>query len=1012
MSLKPLFAAALSLLCVEAGAQFFLSGDDPGYLKWNYITTPNYKVIYPKGMDSLAAVYARALESSRPKVALSSGYLPGENYGRSPVVLHAFTGVSNGSVAWAPMRMDLYTLPSAYSPGPIPWVEDLAVHENRHVAQMQFGSDGKLKYRSKIFGEMSVGASAGLYPGTWMLEGDAVVAETALTRFGRGRSGDFLSYYMAAFDRGDLRSWTQWRWGSFRRYAPDHYALGYVTIAGARYVYGDPFFMSDFLKTAANHPLRPSKVRAWFKERSGKHFYDAFKEDICGAFNKEWEEARAARGPVFEGCRIGGIPSWYTTFSHPLIDGNDILTVKSSLASPSSLVRVSPDGEESTLSAFASATSRLVKSGGKIYWTETIPDRRWGLAASSRLRVRLENGSTRDVTRSGRYFNPAVAPDGRIALTEYPFEGGSNITVLSPESRVLEKFKAPDGIQLVESAWINGGLAVSYIGPDGSGLGLLDGKGIKEIISQGPFSLKSLTSSEDGRLFFISDRSGISEVYFMEGEETFRLPTSKYGVSSFDVSAGKIVWAAREYEGNLLHSASLADIPARKESFLSWRGSAVADTLSAQEARLAGSAGIWMEDIWGGGISQPTPYNRLLNAIRIHSWLPLGIRYDSVSEISGDSSLDEASAGATVFFQNLLGNFSGLASYRYAEDELFNDSYRNSFHASLTYTGLYPVLEAVFDVGSRKAIQYGRVLAGYGDLEWEQTRGHLLGSPYVKAELKASVPLNFSRGGWSRGVIPQLEYVISNDRFLTGAPVVSLGSDLGPIQSTNVFEGFIEGDNHLLQTLTASLRAYTMRPAAASQVYPSLGIGSELGYRQRICLAEHFSPDLYWYVYGYLPGLTGGQGLRLTALGQLQMDATRYENAIKTRPRGLPAGALSSWMAAYAPVQIRFTADYAIPLYLGDIDALSPLTYIRNFVLTPHADYTYMKFDHGYGGQGGLASYGIDLTAKLANILWFPYDCELGVSFNYNAGPSFNDMKSLGLPLERTRVSMVFKTSL
>ena len=45
-----------------ASAQFYVTGDDPGHLKWNYIDTESYRVIYPQGADSLAKSYARKLE--------------------------------------------------------------------------------------------------------------------------------------------------------------------------------------------------------------------------------------------------------------------------------------------------------------------------------------------------------------------------------------------------------------------------------------------------------------------------------------------------------------------------------------------------------------------------------------------------------------------------------------------------------------------------------------------------------------------------------------------------------------------------------------------------------------------------------------------------------------------------------------------------------------------------------------------------------------------------------------
>ena len=122
-----------------ASAQFFVTGDDPGRLKWNFIDTESYRVIYPQWADSLAKTYARKLEKYKVPISRTSGYMTGDGDGKiMPVVMHAFND-ANGSVAWAPKRMDLFTIPSAYAPEPMPWSTMLAIHESRHVTQMQFG---------------------------------------------------------------------------------------------------------------------------------------------------------------------------------------------------------------------------------------------------------------------------------------------------------------------------------------------------------------------------------------------------------------------------------------------------------------------------------------------------------------------------------------------------------------------------------------------------------------------------------------------------------------------------------------------------------------------------------------------------------------------------------------------------------------------------------------------------------------------------------------------------------
>lgn len=115
---KSILTLCLLTACLfPARAQFYLSGDDPGRLRWNSIETPHYQLIYPVGADSLARGYGRALENFRIQLGRSLGDMtPGEGQRRKmPVILHTYHTVSNGSVGWAPSRYDLYTKPEVYA---------------------------------------------------------------------------------------------------------------------------------------------------------------------------------------------------------------------------------------------------------------------------------------------------------------------------------------------------------------------------------------------------------------------------------------------------------------------------------------------------------------------------------------------------------------------------------------------------------------------------------------------------------------------------------------------------------------------------------------------------------------------------------------------------------------------------------------------------------------------------------------------------------------------------------
>ena len=174
--------AGLMLYCLPCAAQFYVAGSDKGSLKWRSIRTLGWEVIYPEGCDSLAREYARTLEEFRPLVGAGTPYMPNSEYRRPmPVILHSRSAISNGMVSWSPRRMELYTTPSSRPLESSPRMKLLAIHESRHVTQMQFAAARPFRALNVLSGELWAGAASALYCGPAFLEGDAVACETALS---------------------------------------------------------------------------------------------------------------------------------------------------------------------------------------------------------------------------------------------------------------------------------------------------------------------------------------------------------------------------------------------------------------------------------------------------------------------------------------------------------------------------------------------------------------------------------------------------------------------------------------------------------------------------------------------------------------------------------------------------------------------------------------------------------------------------------------------------------------
>lgn len=1017
------------ILCHAAvtHAQFYTIGDDPGRLKWYSIESPEYQIIYPAGLDSLARVYGTLLEQWRTEVGASAGYAPGEMTRRKlPVVLHPYNSQSNGSVAWAPRRMDLFTSPESSGAEAMPWEKMLAIHESRHVAQMQFGQSNVFRPFYWFFGEMFSGAMAGVYPGRWMMEGDAVVAETALTDAGRGRSADFLNYYMTCFDSGDFRNWNRWRYGSYRYYTPDHYALGYMTISGIRYMTGDPYFTGTFLHHVSKRPYDAFSYRTVSKNLTGKGLRATF-DDVTRLFHEMWTEEKTLRAPFMPHEEISGqagkTRKEYTEYSDIFLVSDTLYSIRQGMGKSRSLVRIGRDGKEKTVTTFGTLSGNIWHSPDSrtIWWSEYIVDERWSLKTDSKIRsLDLDKGRKRTFTGAGKRFNPTVSQDGKCLLAvNYPVEGGSEIEIYDIESGNLTRvLKSPDTLQVTEAVQTADRIFMAGISDGGYGLysAAIDagqtviGRHARWKTELAPRPVKIVRLKPYGEdLLFTSDRNGVNELYrFSAGDgRLFQMTSTEYGASDFAFSEdGETLFysTGRRY-GRPIMSTSTASLPQKEVRFSDIHHYRIADELSRQEREIAAEKGLGVSDSMKVTFSEPERYRKFPHLFNVHSWAPVYFNVDNIMNMSYDYYHELASPGAAAVIQNSLGTMTANFGYSAHRDPYATDKWRHSGHAQFTYTGLYPVIEASVDFNDRAARDYSFSIYELQDIPAIASGNSGASSrPYVEGNLSVYIPFSFSSGGWNRGLIPRVSYTLSNDTYDTGAYFYSLLPAEEP--SYAVFKGRSAGKRMLRQTVSGSIRGYAMRPAAQSEIYPDWGIGIEAGAGMDAGLTDWLSPAGYLYCYGYIPGITSCQGLRLTATwqGQLKRNSIFATSMVNTLPRGF-AGAeeLRSLVSGYGQ-SAKLTADYAIPIYLGDF-SIGPVFYGKRAVLTPHFDYTF--FD-----GGGLFSAGATLQIEFGCFFWIGTPVSIGITWSYNGGPSWNALRDRGLSLKRNYVGPVFNFSI
>ena len=133
-------------------AQFFYSGEDPSYIQWQQIESPQNRVVFPKGEEELGRKCSQALK----EVLSNKYYTRNLKLSRLDVLLHTRTLTSNAWVSWAPARMEIFTTPPQ-DLSTISWHNYLALHESRHFVQINSLNTGFTRVLSYLFGQQAHG---------------------------------------------------------------------------------------------------------------------------------------------------------------------------------------------------------------------------------------------------------------------------------------------------------------------------------------------------------------------------------------------------------------------------------------------------------------------------------------------------------------------------------------------------------------------------------------------------------------------------------------------------------------------------------------------------------------------------------------------------------------------------------------------------------------------------------------------------------------------------------------
>jgi hypothetical protein len=922
----------LSLLfCGRVVAQDF--GAYPPSIRWKQIDNDTIRVIFPEGMDAQAQRAANVTTYLQRYHTKSIGY----KHRKIDIVLRNQTVISNAYVGLGPYRSEFFTTPPSQSDelGSIPWIDQLSIHEYRHVEQFSNAYRGVSLLGAIFAGDGGFIAMADLSVPDWFWEGDAVSNETAVSQQGRGRIPSFYQEFRALELSGQRFTYEKIRNGSYRDYVPNHYYSGYLMCSYARNYYGNGIWNPVFSRAVSYSSLLYPFSNA-LKSYTGLSTRDLYQTTL-NDYALRWKEEIAALRPVkLEPFVRQNNTDVYTEYLYPAYVGNGMwICRKSSFKQPATFIRIDAKGNESNIcSVGISIEDNFSYSSGLIAWTQYRPSARWtGVDYSDIELYNIDTGTHKKLTVQGKYFSPGLSSDGkRVASIFVSINGASSIRILDVVNGEIVKELSSDLYFFTNPVFDASNQNIITVVRDKSGRMAMAIVNINsaeiELLTPISFHIINRPLVVGNEIYFTASYSGIDNVFKInDKKEIVQLSSVTTGASSpgYDNDQKRLlipVYSPKGYELNYLSENNALNQTV---------------TVKALTDVFSGVTKYAREE--GGNILDSVPFTKrpvesyskmhggLLN---IHSW----------EIVNGD-----VPAGAYIYSENILNTLSITGGVLYNKNEK-----KPYFIGEVLYGQYYPVFHL------------------YGSYSFDSQTVNNQTAYFNQQQYRAGVqlPLNLSDGNFSRSMAAEGGYL----RYQIGATYLSQYEAKGYLSDNqaNGYYGSFSFSNAL--------------PMAKQNLSTPFGQSLVLNYQKLTngILADRFRADILFVSRG----LTRNQSLKLLYnYGKQSTNSLLFS---------FPDDFYYSYGFKSIPFSdiTHFRISYQLPLFYPDMGAagvfyLSRVRLGGNFD-TSHANmlYSLTNSDGNKVNTLTMNSIGAELTfdTKWFNIVPITW----GVRYNYLLG--------------------------
>jgi len=912
-----LFLTIILQPAIKVHSQYFSLGQEPASIKWSQIRTDNFRIIYPESFSEKALYLANSFEYSHGAISKSLMTTPRN----IPVILHPNSTYSNAYVPYAPRRIEFHTVPPQDS-YPQDWLDQLVLHEYRHVVQYSKIRNGFTKVLSYIFGEQAIPAIYGIFVPFWFIEGDATITETDLSASGRGRLPSFEMKLKAQFLDRKVYNYDKALHGSFKDFTPDVYELGYHLMSQVRRSYKKNIWAS-VLDRVARRPYTLVPFSHGIYKETGKGKVKLYKEltiDLREAWTSKDENVEEWPFRI-----VSPSKKMFTQYFNPVFLNDSVIVVHKEPYND--IPRLY------TIDLHTSRESRLMTPGvwffketlsydGKeLCWSERIPDPRWQLKDHAIIRLyNIEKGLSRQVTNRSRYFAPSLSPDGtEIAAVHVSTENKYSLVILDTEGGdVKQSFTFPDNRMILTPCWSADGnkIVVVVIGGNGKALVIYypENDTYRMLSEMQPVEI-SYPIFYEKYVIYSAAYSGIDNIYALDTitGEILQVTSVRYGAYGPNTSPDGSMLVFMNYTSDG-HEVAIANLEPEK-----WQpvNPDRRNSLNLYKDLDEGTDFIFDKSDIPDSNYVSQPYKKGRSLFNFHSWGPLSIDVDN----------QDVKPGIQVMSQNLLSSSFTSLGWEYDMNEE-----TGKFYLKYRYEGIYPTISFEADYGKRKIparLNNGESIT----VKWNELN---LGTT-------AAIPFDFSKNRYFRRFQPSFGITYTHRDLIGDQPVMLRYNNL----------------------VSFTYRIYYSQQTRMNHrdIFPRFGQFIDFLYRHDpFNTSGGDNPASIGALVGgvFLPGIVRNHGIRLYGGYQARNETGSIYSNLISLPRG---------MSDIPPSPQMLTAkfDYVLPIFYPDW-RIGPVVYIKRFKSRLFVDYLYweLKDYHSNSYPDGTIehdySFGIDLT--------------------------------------------------